>query len=351
MTANADSRFAQLEIDQDPTCPKHTDVALVEGKCTFCEIIARRNGAPPVRTPVGPRVEAQPAPTAKAVASKLVVVEAGEQETGAVVYWSLSGDMNYTNLETAWAAQGLDPKWLPRKTSPKVALREAAKSLENSERFCGEHPDGGWAIKGKKTSVIDTPNGQVVANPLLCRIFLNQENKLTGSGPIASQVAAQARAAYDTSLATVEGASTWLVDIVGARLVGTALRPTGGFYFVPKAQKSNLEKFKQAIMSVSSHKVYCIPAMHSADMVEAVLDALVREVSDAVKAAEEAARDENKGRRAATSLANDLGELADKVVGHEKLLGVTLGNLTASIKAIQVKLMEKATRFNQLEVE
>lgn len=30
---------------------------------------------------------------------------------------------------------------------------------------------------------------------------------------------------------------------------------------------------------------------------------------------------------------------------------VTLGNLTTSIKAIQVKLVEKATRFNQLEVE
>lgn len=276
--------------------------------------------------------------------SQLVALDAGEQETGSIVYWSLSGEMRRDVIEAALRAEGFDETWVPRATSERVALREAARACAGTGRLLREHPAGGWALVDEKVENMD------LKYSTMCRIYLNKEGQLRGVGPIAHEIAKTVRDAYDTSLQQVENVSTWLVNCM-ARMRATVLRATGGFYFVPKEHSDMLKRFMKAMHNATAHKIYRVPAMRSADMVEAVFDAMVREVADAVKAAQEAVQDDSKGKRAAASLAGELDKLVEKIAGYERLLGVSLGTLSVNVKEVQTRLREKASRWNQLEVE
>jgi hypothetical protein len=127
---------------------------------------------------------------------------------------------------------------------------------------------------------------------------------------------------------------SWLVDVVRA-LDGVALRPTGGFYFIPRTAVSLWNVVVQAVKRCSNHGFYAVPALHADEAVEAVLAAVTAEGKSLAEETWAMLQDEKLGARALTSRAGALEAARSKVERYETLLGVAVPELCAALEGLR----------------
>ncbi len=255
----------------------------------------------------------------------VVVVDAPTGGAGALVWWTLSGTVEYAALTAAWAAAGLPEHDCPSAPTPALALRLAVHAQAGRRRLARRH-DGGWVIaaEGRDNAgayiahgVLSARLEEPVGAPAVLRV---EGDEAAGSA---------VRAAYEEALRQWPSASlsVWLPNYVRARCAGVAMRDSGGIYYVPPPAVEALQAVRRVLERVSDHRLVLIQALRTDDAVAAILEAITADTEAAVSAALEEADSPLKARRrreVVASLAERLEQYGDLLGGAAQALAERL---------------------------
>jgi hypothetical protein len=248
---------------------------------------------------------------------------------GAISYWRLSGAINLARLSAAWGTQSLDPKLLPTPPGDEVALGRAVRDQAERRRLVRPlEKRGAWAIVAETAKddridfktlarvYYDKPEGSEIGTPR----FVREE----ATSDMYEALVTNIRGAYERHRGELESndISGWLVKL-GYRLDVVALRDTGGIYFVPRQNVDIWRRVVAAIESVSSHRVFKIPALRNSEAIEAITEAVTAEavaIVDRLEAELALTGDDALGDRALKTRAAECSALLSKVNGYEALL-------------------------------
>jgi len=303
---------------------------------------------------------------AQVSSNNLIAINDPNAFVGAIVQWELSGNIDSKELEAAWASHGLDPKLVPTLPSEKVCLTRAVEDFARGERFKrrikGE--GGGYRLVRE-----DKADQDVADYGTDCIVFLDGEEKLLvthfkhdkageivldkDGEPVVDHskhpLEDDLKAAFEHHQKQLShrDISPWLCGKMMSHLKATTLKSNGGSYFVPRNQVEEYKKIKQAVESVSDHKLYMIQAMTTQEAIELVFDSIVREAELVAKQIEEELdrsanddRSKSLGPRALEGRAQLAIAVVDKLKIYEELLGVQLTSIRERLDDVKVAAME-----------
>lgn len=280
----------------------------------------------------------------------VVAVTENVPTAGAIVWWRLSGTVDYEKLKAAWAAAGLDEKRLPLPCTPTTALRRAANELREKRRLVRPLGRGnGFAIVRERV----TKDQKELDYEVLCKVTLNAVGRvqIETVGAVDNEVAKishEVRAAYEKHLGELqtEDFSGWLVRLM-PHLDAVGLRDSGGVYFVPHAAVDSLARAAAVLRDVSEHAVHRVPALRSDDAVDAILDAVAQEAEAEALAMEQDIVDGKLGAKGYTNRVVTCEEVEAKVTRYEELLGRSLPKLTERLEKLRANLTVAAMKADQ----
>ena len=206
---------------------------------------------------------------------QLIAVPQAGDVAGAIVYWRLSGDVDYARLGAEWAAAQLDPAIFRGPTSPRAALTAAVKQLEDPYRRAIPLKQGhGYVVS--RTARPDWD--ETVTSTVELRVRLHDTDDYNHPEPyleFSEPNDLDARAvlvSYQRNLGLLSQADfgSWLVRLAEGQHA-VALRDTGGIYFIPRSSLDAWHRITAVIDAVSGHRIFEVPAMRSDEAVEAIL--------------------------------------------------------------------------------
>lgn len=279
-----------------------------------------------------------------------LVVTPDSEVCGTIVWWRLSGRVQFTSFQEAWVAAGLSPELLPSMASNRVCLRRLANRLARP----GEDVrslDGGWAICTAATAEGEESTAEHVRARVRSAVKLH-EGELFIRGETDPDTALALFREEQSSLAS-EDVSSWLTDWM-THLDAVRLRDTGGIYFVPRTRRSELEAGLGVFRATTSHVVSAVPAMSTAEAAAAFLDAMHLEAENAAKELADrlAQLDTNPaGPRHLTTRLRQLDATLLKLSRYEKLLGGQLDAARDTVVEAKARLSTVILTLQASETE
>lgn len=252
---------------------------------------------------------------------------------GYSVFWVMTAPLDRQKLEANLKTFGLE-RFLPNERTDYDALVEAYKTMYHGKDFDvvsrrDKAKDGVEVIRIKRGT-----NGNCNGYELevACRVV----NSLVGSN-VHSQVEVLAgttdlpklQALYDAAKAVIpcNAVGTMLSNLVTA-MRGTALRPTGGFYWISPAVVDVFRAVEAAIVSSVAGDgrtdLYLMTLQMTVETARAVRDALMEEVLAETRKIADEVDSEKCGERALESRKQRALALDAKVKEYEAILQETL---------------------------
>ena len=278
--------------------------------------------------------------------SQLAIVKGYEGAAGAVVWWTLRGDIDLVKLREAWELEGMDPARLPQNPSaPIVVARALVALLGQGQELRPIRKLPLWEVETAGIAR-DSQDRETVTHAKDARIELAANN---GDAP---QTLAQllrvesfneagdrlelelpAKAEAMQSILNPNDVSSWLTDYAN-RLHAASLRSRGGFYFIPKDRMGDWTAMVEVLKIVSAHTIYSLPAMDCQEAVNVILEVVASEAGAAMDEVVEylAGTPSTKGLNA---WERDLQVLKAKVQHYTELLGRALPELEEREKFIR----------------
>lgn len=124
----------------------------------------------------------------------------------------------------------------------------------------------------------------------------------------------------------------------------TAVRPSGGVYFVPASQKEKLDRLG-ALMKVLDQEWFILPVVDAEDARDMVRRKFAEQINGAVKSMTEALGAEKITETQVSSLINQAMRLIDDVGEYERVLDQNLQDLRSRVEIVKlqvVSLLDKA---------
>ena len=259
---------------------------------------------------------------------------------GAVSYWRLSGATDLGDLLTAWHTAGLDPKLLPKPVSSQVAFSRAVRDQATSRntsgvrRFVTAVNRETYAVVEERVvkSITDSPSSDFLTYRTLVHVTDTNHDDVQGHG-LAKDIVDEIRLAQyrHQSALDANDISAWLIRLAAVSSA-VSLRNSGGVYFLPQPSLALWTAATRVLESVSSHKVFRIPAMKNDEAVRAVIDAVSLEAEQLVETF--AAELGDLGDRAIETRKAQLGEMLKKVGMYERLLDQKMTDVRERIGAL-----------------
>jgi hypothetical protein len=287
--------------------------------------------------------------------------ELDKNACGRITMWSLNGDVTVEALAKALKDAG-SPAIPPEAPTAIVALHRAVDVVAKASKAkTHQIRRGHWAIVNKGAVVTSEdeapadpvdPNAPTLPAPPDSRpgdrkLVYNVEAIARVEGDnlvVEGEGEALIRAAFDAAKATLAptDVGNWLCDKLTA-LGAVPLRDRGGVYFIPRDVVQKWEKIVVALKACSGHVVHKIPALRSADAVEAILAAVTADTRAACDKITGEIADGSVGKRALASREEQTAELLARVERYERLLGQRLDDLRGVMaetgKAIAVAIL------------
>jgi len=273
---------------------------------------------------------------------KIIAMPAGADGAGIITWWSLSGDIKASDLQTALAGI-IDPALMPRPGGASAALaravakRCAARQTRKHGVIAIRRSESSWWLVNKR-AVDDGEDVELAAyarvevvNDVPCEVYLRD-----GDYDLAEAIVAEAASASDTLAATQF--STWLSGLHHRIFNATSLRDAGGFYYVPPAKRDTHKQLWDAIMKASKHRVYTIDALPTEDTIDAVFASLERDYRTAVAAIEDVLKDADPATRSVNVSKVRAEKLAAKLDSYRSLIGSRVDVLADHLLTIQSAL-------------
>jgi hypothetical protein len=246
----------------------------------------------------------------------VICVPSSVDGAGALLWWALSGSIQYSRLREAWLAAGLPASDCPAAPSPALALRLAVHANAHGTLLARRF-DGGWVIAQESASDADGHRQWQAAPVVKVRLSDSLGSDVTIEGN--AELGAVVRAHYHAALVDwpATSVSGWLPTYVQARCDGIAMRESGGIYYVPPAAVPALQRVREVLESVSGHRLTLIQALRTEEAVEAILGSLATDTASAIEAALEGADTPRKAKNRRDLVA----ALRARLERYEDLLG------------------------------
>jgi hypothetical protein len=262
--------------------------------------------------------------------SSIVVTPELSNEAGAIVFWDLAGVTDMEALAQSFTRHKIPEDRLPMMPSPETALRRAVEEACGGTTFKRKARSlGVWVI------VAQRENEKNVDFDVEIDVGIDALGRLKMEPPTGAKQDV-IRAEYDRQISGIpaEALSSHLCHTV-AKLDGVALRLAGGFYFIPKKHVPAWNALRDALREANAAcALRSIPAMHAADVIDAVTAAIVRE-SEAVAA--ELSGTAIKSERGRAAQIDACNATIEKVARYEGLLGTKLETLREKLENLRFK--------------
>jgi hypothetical protein len=256
---------------------------------------------------------------------------------GRITLWRLDGEMSLDKLREAWVAEALDEAMLCESETPAAALKAAVRrNVERSVRRMLRPLEGrkGWG------SVKETAAGDDLAYDvgLVAKLDVAGRPVITSTD---EKLVEAITASYFANLDTISSskAGTWLSKMVHS-CDAVSLKDTGGAYYVPPHAVPVWEAMRRAIHAATNHRIQRIPAMRCEETIEAVLDAITVEASEAVTTMQKEITENELGAKALSGKRYEgrATELESKLARYEGILGTRLGGLRDKLDDVRATI-------------
>lgn len=277
------------------------------------------------------------------------------QVSGAAVFWNLSAETDRGQLEEELDALGWK-EYLPEERTGTAALKSAMSRVFGGSgvmiRPLADADTNGFTavreIKGDTENTYETfATARLTTNPDGTQDVVVQGDSISDS----IKLKLRGEFMYQKSILGQAAVAKALVNIietpaVDGGLEGTALRPSGGFYWVPDAFLDRWEKLVAAVekAAVKTSTLYTLRIVYDNNSVQAVKDAIIREVQERAKNIQECANQNNLGERAYRNRAEDAQRLHDRVAAYEAMLKESLDDLHKLADATKDSVMDLAAK-------
>lgn len=273
-----------------------------------------------------------------------VVAVNDAKEAGAVCWWRLSGTVEHDSLKAVWETLGLDTDLLLNDTTPAAALRRSMHYFHKGRVLVRALGKGaGFAVVHETVDDALDMHHRVLMNARLVR--QDDDNELLTftpgvDGEVNEKLAAEIRARYEHALSTysVDDISNWMSSVLLPAVNAVGLRDKGGIYFVPRTSIDTWRNMVTAIREVSSHQVFEMPALSSAEAIDAILDAVSREAQEAAERMEVELIEEDLSVTALKNRVAKLDKALNKVTKYESLLGTNLDTLRERMTSLSAQM-------------
>lgn len=258
---------------------------------------------------------------------------------GAIIWWSLRGELALPALETAWTAANFDAKLLPKGPTVAECMARSARACQ-SKRFLARPLSGrrGWAL------VAETPTySGDLAYATAAKMHLDdcKSLQIDGADDSLHQTLKMSFAHHKAMLSATD-VSMWLSARLIPRVEAVKLRTTGGVYFVPRQHLMTFRAWAQVLRDVSDHAVYEVPALQSDEAVAAILAALIAEADTEIDALETELDTEELGSRAIKTREAKCEALRRKLETYADLLGVSVAQTNVRLGNVRAALVESS---------
>jgi hypothetical protein len=272
-----------------------------------------------------------------AAADKVVLVPNAESSSlGAVVLWNLT-EMQFSDLTIEWTEAGLPWDWLPEQPSDTQALRRALDAHASRRMLVRPlESRGSWALVSEH--LVEDEQGTTLTHVTSAKVSWDSELQQVlvegGTNELRAEIELQFSQAKLTL--TSLDLSSWLVDITTRQLHGIPLKLRGGVYFVPKQSVELYARIARVLGRYGS-SVTQIPAMTSAEALEAITEALQAEV-EAVSEGVRQDLQKGLGERALKTRENHASELLERVKAYSDILGTANQALVRKVEELRIEV-------------
>lgn len=274
------------------------------------------------------------------------MIQKSYEVSGGVIYWS-AADSNRVALEIGLAPLGL-AELIPNPRTEPSALEAALKDYcdsknamlrkENRRKIVQPH------LKRSDTGfeIVDMEMGEHEnAYTFDFAVGFNEQRSLQFRGSCSYDAEVSIRDSYRQHRDMVTGAAvgTCLVKIASDKLGGTALRDSGGVYWLPEYSVERWIQVAKAVEGAAighaANKVYLLRTEMNEGAMKAVRDAIVSEISRDAATLSTEIYSGQLGERALETRKEQAVVLHQRISQYEAILGETLDSLRLVVKSVE----------------
>jgi hypothetical protein len=256
---------------------------------------------------------------------------------GRIVFWTNSGDVTVDAFSKALIEAGSFAV-APDAPSALVALHRAVENVAKTLGHLDVHHKGRgeWAIVSNPREVDDLQTGKALVYAVRVSakvVYTGDDKNRVASIEVSEGEGAQLiRDAFDAAkgLLAPSDIGSWLCEKL-TKLDAVPLRGSGGVYFLPHPSVVKCEKITSAIKASTRHTVSAIPAMRTADAIDAILQAVTADTQATCDKIAADVADGSLGAKALASREKVAAELLERSERYEGILGKRLDALRDAI--------------------
>lgn len=276
----------------------------------------------------------------------LIAVMENVDTAGVIVWWRLVGGIDVTALRAAWEAQHLNTEWLPGDPTPKVAVQRAVAEQRGSHRLVRQMAGGKWLVVDERENL----DGDNLVYETDLKVHVNEVGRIEIAPADHGQAETlRVRFEHYKNVIVQADVSAWLVGLM-PQCSAVGLRDTGGIYFVPRFAMALWGRMLAALRTSSPHVISCVPAMRSAEAMDALTEAVTQEARRAADVLERELEDATLGKRALEHRVESMDDLKAKVEAYEDLMGRSLETLHTGIDQLRAQLTMAILKCNPVDL-
>ncbi|MGI9951256.1 DUF6744 family protein [Moorellaceae bacterium AZ2] len=288
---------------------------------------------------------------------KIAVDERDGHFLGRLCWYTVHEHLSLTReeLEELFEQSGVDKKYLPNPVKEVDVFRRATSRAEKSgipldnDRSMNilvreiNHTRNGVA-RQIVVEVVDSKNVRLIYTPAVTLLFNRKAgcvDTIVHVGEAAAvEAARRAEELYRALLGKYEGDHVRrMVSSILSSMRPTAVRPSGGVYFVPEKYREELFALERLVRLLGC-EFFTIPVVDSVDTREMVKKKLEDQVLAAIAGLADALRQDNLTRKQVAALMDETTKLIADVEEYETLLEKDLGDLRHRVGLLKMQAVE-----------
>ncbi|MGB9858517.1 MAG: DUF6744 family protein [Moorellaceae bacterium] len=288
---------------------------------------------------------------------KVAVDEKDGHFLGRLCWYTIHEQLCLTRdqLEDMFDRSGVDTKFLPNPVREVDVFRRATGRVEKNGipldkdrsinvliREVNSSRDG--VARQIVVEVVDSKNVRLSYTPAVTLLFMRKTGRINTivhvSDPVAEEAARRAEELYEALLGKYEGDHIRrMVNGILSDMKPTAVRPSGGVYFVPEKYRDELFALERLVRLLEC-EFFTIPVVDSLDSREMVKKKLEDQVMNAIAGLADALKQEGLTQKQVVALMEETKKLIADVEEYEALLEKDLSELRHKVGLLKMQAVE-----------
>ncbi len=275
---------------------------------------------------------------------------------GRLCWYTIHNNVTITReeLEELFRTSGVDEKHLPGPVRPVDVFRRATSKVEKTDipvdkekslnllaREVKSDRDG--VARQLVVEEVDSRNVRLSYSTAATLLYKRDVEEVIpmihNNDALVKEAVNAALAHYRELLGRYDGSHIRrLVAKILATMNPTAVRPSGGVFFVPEKYKDELAALQKLVKGLKC-EYYSVPLVDSSDIRDMVFEKLNVQVDESLKALAEALKGEGLTQKKVGALLSDAKALLDSVREYEEVLEKDLSNLRNKVELVKMQML------------